>query len=210
MGDEPLLPAPVAITLMLVDALDQLKVPYFITGSLASAIHGVVRTTADVDLVAELRAGQAGGLRDILGDGFYADEDAIRGAIARRGSFNLIHLETMFKIDVFVSQGRPFDRSRFERRSAKVVATDPERSAFVASAEDVVLAKLEWYQAGGQVSERQWRDVLGVLSVQGARLDLPYLRQWAFDLGLAGILEKALQQASQGGDPGDRLASRES
>ena len=194
------LPTPVAITLQVVEALDKLRVPYFITGSLASAIYGVVRSTLDVDLVADLSSGQAEALRGALGDGFYADVEAIRGAIDRRGSFNLIHLETMYKVDVFISKARPFDKARFERRSPKVVAAEPERSVFVATAEDVVLAKLEWYQAGGRVSERQWRDVLGVLSVQGGQIDLRYLREWASNLGVADLLERALGEVGWEGN----------
>ncbi len=191
-------PAPLAITLRVAEALEALGIPYFITGSLASAIHGVARSTVDVDLVADLRAGQEEAFRSELGDEFYADIEAIREAVHRRASFNLIHQETMYKVDVFVSRARAFDKIRFERRSAKVVATDPERKVFVATAEDVVLAKLEWYQAGGRVSERQWRDVLGVLSVQAGRLDLGYLRQWASNLGVADLLARALVEAGEG------------
>jgi hypothetical protein len=79
-----------------------------------------------------------------------------------------------------------------------VIATDPERTAYVASAEDTVLTKLEWYRMGSEVSERQWRDVLGVLKVQAERLDLAYLRRWAAALGVADLLEQALSQAGQG------------
>lgn len=192
-------PAPVAITLQVVQALEALGAPYFITGSLASAIHGLARSTLDVDLVADLSPGHEEAFQTALGDGFYADIEAIREAIHQRGSFNLIHRETMYKVDVFVSKARPFDRTRFERRSAKVVATDPERKVFVATAEDVVLAKLEWYQAGGRVSERQWRDVLGVLSVQAGRLDLTYLREWASNLRVADLLERALAEVGEEG-----------
>ena len=191
--------APVAITLQVVGALEALGVPYFITGSLASAIHGLARSTVDVDLVAELHSGQEEALRTALGDGFYADIEAIREAVHRRGPFNLIHRETMYKVDVFISKARPLDKARFERRSAKVVAADPERKAFVATAEDVVLAKLEWYQPGGRVSERQWRDILGVLSVQARRLDLRYLREWASNLGVADLLERALAEVGEEG-----------
>lgn len=100
--------------------------------------------------------------------------------------------------DVFVSEARPLDRARLERRTAKVVAAHPERKVFVATAEDIVLAELDWYQAGGRVSERQWQDVLGVLSVQAGWLDLRYLREWASNLGGSDLLERAL--AEVGGD----------
>lgn len=199
-----MLTEPVAVALLVTDALDALKVPYFITGSLGSAVHGVVRTTLDIDLVAELRPEHGEPLIQRLGPQFYADIEAIGDAIRRRSSFNLIHQETMLKVDIFMPDPRPFKEAQFERRVREVVATDPERTAFITSAEDIVLAKLEWYRRGGEVSERQWRDVLGVLKVQAGRLDLPYLRKWAINLEVGDLLDRALSQAGQEGRGDDR------
>lgn len=186
---------PIAVTLLVIDALDALGVPYLIGGSLASAVHGVLRATLDTDLVADLRLEHAEPLARALGGTFYVDAESIREAVLHQRSFNVIHLETMFKVDVFVVKKRPFHHSQMERRMAQVIATDPDRTAYVATAEDTILAKLEWYRLGGDVSEQQWRDVLGVMKVQTDRLDLAYLRQWAAQLNISDLLERAIKEA---------------
>lgn len=186
---------PIAVTLLVIDALDALGVPYLIGGSLASAVHGVLRATLDTDLVADLRLEHAEPLARALGGTFYVDAESIREAVLHQRSFNVIHLETMFKVDVFVAKKRPFHHSQMERRMAQVIATDPDRTAYVATAEDTILAKLEWYRMSGDVSEQPWRDVLGVMKVQADRLDLAYLRQWAAQLNISDLLERAIKEA---------------
>lgn len=185
---------PLAVTLLVVQVLDDLKTPYFIGGSLASAVHGVVRTTMDVDLVVALQPEHVAPLVARLGEAFYADESMIRDAVSHHGSFNLIHLESMFKIDVFVHKERPFERAQFERRVLQLLSKDPPRAAYVTTAEDIILAKLEWYRQGGEISERQWRDVLNVIKVQGQALDLDYLQCWAAQLNVNDLLARVLQE----------------
>ena len=192
-----MLSEPIAVTLLVIEALEVLDVPYLIGGSLASAIHGVARATQGADLLADLRPGQTEPLALALGDAFYVDVGAIRDAIQSRRSFNIIHLETMFKVDVFVRRQRPFDQAQFEHRAAQIVATDPERTAYVASAEDTVLTKLEWFRRGGEIANQQWRDVLGVLRLQGDGLDREYLRRWAPALGIADLVDAALIAAAR-------------
>ena len=101
----------------------------------------------------------------------------------------------MFKVDVFIAKPRAFDRSQLARRQLHLLSEDPERRAYVATAEDIVLSKLEWYRMGGEVSDRQWRDVLGVLKVQGDRLDRDYLRRMATELGVSDLLKQAFGEA---------------
>lgn len=191
-----MLPDPIAVTLLVTDTLETLGVPYVIGGSPAGAVHGVVRATMDADLVADLRPEHAGPLARALGDAFYVDVEAIHDAIRHRSSFNVIHLETIFKVDIFIPRQRPFEQVQFKRRTRQVVSADPERTAYVSSAEDIVLAKLEWYRMGGEVSERHWLDVVGVLKVQADRIDQVYLREWAAALGVADLLERALVEAA--------------
>lgn len=181
----------VAVILRVTQVLDELLAPYVIGGSMASTAYGRIRTTMDVDIVADLSIEQVEPLVNNLAEDFYADAQMIRQAITSQGSFNLIHLATTFKVDIFVAGERPFDQQQIARRQAQLLEP-PDQEAYFASAEDVILAKLEWYRRGGEVSDRQWRDIQGVLDVQGEQLDQGYLREWADQLGVADLLNKAL------------------
>lgn len=186
---------PLRVALIVTNTFERLGILYFIGGSLASIFHGFVRTTNDADIVAALTLEHVDALLDALSGRFYIDAEPIREAIRRKASFNVIHLATMFKVDVFVSRNRPFDRSRFERRLRRTIDPAAEGVADIASAEDSLLAKLEWYRLGGEVSERQWRDVLGIIKTQSGRLDREYLARWAEELGLGDLVERALVAA---------------
>ena len=176
-------------------ALDAAGVRYFLGGSVASALYGEARSTRDVDLVAAMLPPHVEAFLAALGDGFYADAATIRTAVATRRSFNIIHLDTMVKVDIFIFKADAFGRSQFARRTARQLSQDDSASIYVASAEDTVLAKLQWYRQGGGVSDRQWTDVLGVLKVQGTTLDRAYLEEWARELGLTDLLRRALDDA---------------
>jgi hypothetical protein len=186
---------PVQVTLEVTAALERLGVPYLIGGSLASTLHGMVRTTQDSDIVAELELKHVQPLVEALQEGFYIDEEMIIDAVVHRSSFNIIHRESMFKVDVFLPRQRSFEKMQFSRARRETLSKDPETTAFVATAEDTLLAKLEWYRMGGEVSERQWRDVLGVIAVQADALDLDYLHRMAKELQVEDLLERAFSEA---------------
>jgi hypothetical protein len=190
-----MLSEPIAVTLMVIDALEALGVSYLIGGSFAAAVYGVARLTADADLVADVRFEHVDQLVGRLSADFYLDVESMREAIRHRSSFSLIHFKTMFKVDVFLPKQRPYSQMQMERRVQQPLSTETNQLAYFSSAEDSVLSKLEWYRLGGEVSDRQWRDILGVVKAQGERLDLTYLRQWAAVLNVAGLLEKALLEA---------------
>lgn len=173
VADTEMLTVPRLVT----DVLEKLGVPYVIGGSFAGMIHGMLRATMDVDIVADLRPEHVAPFVSALGAVFYVDEQAIRQAIRQRGSFNLIHLATLFKVDIFIPQERAYDRRQLERRVAQAVSADEHERFWVLTAEDVVLTKLDWFRRGGEVSERQWRDVLGVIKTQGRALDIPYMKK---------------------------------
>jgi len=186
---------PIAITLRVIQEFDKLNVAYFIGGSLASALYGEPRASVDADLVADLKIEHAVPFVRALSNEFYIAQEMVLDAIREQRSFNLIHLTTGFKVDVFVRKKRAFDDSQFARRARHIVATDPERTAYIATVEDTILAKLEWYKIGGGVSERQWRDILGILKTQGGALDQTYLRRMASQMQVSDLLERAVKEA---------------
>lgn len=183
------------VTLRVTRVLDELGVAYAIAGSLSSSVHGVMRSSLDADMLADLRMEHVEPLVAALSEEFYADDEMIRDAIRHHGSFNLIHYETSFKVDIFIPKGRAFDRKQLERRQRSLITEDPEERVYVTSAEDVILAKLEWFRMGGETSDRQWRDVLGVLKARADSLDLDYLKRWARELKVEDLLARALHEA---------------
>ena len=180
-----------------VEALTQLGVSYRVGGSVASSALGVPRSTLDADLVCDLPESQIDDFVGRVQAEYYADADMIRDAVRKRSSFNLVHLATMMKIDVFIKRGDAFSRESFARVVRKPLDDDASARAFdLTTAEDIILRKLEWYELGGRVSERQWKDAVGVLAVQRGALDDEYLDRWARDLGLEGLLDRARKEAA--------------
>lgn len=191
-------PEALRVALLVVEALDRLELPYHLGGSYASSIHGIPRQSHDVDLVVDLDTQRVSQLAARLERDFYLDTESIYDAVARRSSFNLVHFATGIKVDVFVKAAGPFDQAEFARQQLMALVSDPRREIFVKSPEDTLLRKLLWYRAGGEVSDRQWTDVLGIIKIQGGRLDLPYLRLWSHRLGVDDLLARALSEQPHG------------
>jgi hypothetical protein len=185
---------PVEVTLKVTDVLEKLGVPYLIAGSLASTLYGMVRTTQDSDIVTEMRLEHLQPFVSALQDEFYVDEEMIAESIQRNSSFNIIHRETLFKVDVFIPRPRPFLQSQLTRAQTQTFTFENAVSARFASPEDTILSKLEWYRMGGEVSDRQWRDILGILKTRAGELDLAYLRKWAGELQVIDLLERVLKE----------------
>ncbi|HEU4558455.1 MAG TPA: hypothetical protein VFS20_11420, partial [Longimicrobium sp.] len=178
--------------------LEKLDVPYLVGGSLASSLHGEPRATQDVDIVADLKLEHVEPFVSALRDRFYVDDLAVRDAVKRRSTFNVIHLETMFKVDVFVAGNQRSTRRELERRQLYTLDVQPPEAISVASPEDIIVQKLHWYRLGDHVSDRQWRDAMSVLKIRNRKLDLDYMRELASEMGVDDLLVRALREAGLG------------
>lgn len=177
----------------LVGLLEAAEIPYMVTGSVASAFHGTPRTTQDLDIVIDPDARTLAAFVEAVDrEGLYVDEAAARGALARRSQFNVIEAASGWKADLVIRKDRPFSREEFRRRTpARVLGVDVS----IATAEDMIIAKLEWASRSG--SERQVADVAGILRVRRGELDLSYVEQWVKVLGLTKLWQNAQAEAER-------------
>jgi len=177
-------------------AIEDLGLRYHLGGSYSSTVHGVPRQTLDADIVVDLPASLVSSLAERLRARFYVDEDRMRHAVERKTSVNAIDLTSGFKIDLFIKGDGEFDELELRRSVTAELPQPGGRRVPIKSAEDIVLRKLQWFREGAEISDRQWNDVLGILRVQGDRLDDAYLDTWAERLGVEELLAKARKASS--------------
>ena len=185
---------PISVLSLVTTELEKLKIRYVLVGSFASSLYGLYRATADIDILADIKADQVGPLHKTLEESFYVDELAMRSAVARGQSFNAIHFDSVFKVDIFVASDDEFAAAQLNRRQLRRPSPDRTDEVYVASAEDTILAKLRWFRSGNETSKNQWNDVLGILSVLKNGLDETYLNTWAERLGVGDLLGRAMDE----------------
>ncbi len=191
---------PLSVLSQVTATLEQQNISYVLVGSFASSIHGMYRSTADIDILADIHTEQVHPLFDVLQNSFYVDEHAMRDAVAQGRSFNAIHFDSVFKVDIFIATTNEFALTQLNRRQLRKISPEKDEALYVATAEDTVLAKLRWYRAGHETSTTQWNDVLGVLGASGSSLDLEYLHTWASKLEIEDLLQKALADVQEESD----------
>ena len=173
--------------------LDALGVAWVIGGSIASSVHGEPRSTQDVDMVVAFLDRHVTPFAKAIGHDYYVDAEAMRIAVRAGESFNTVHFASAIKVDFFVAGDDPFEAERLRSRQRVDV---PNGILYVDTAEHTLLRKLEWYRRGGEVSERQWRDVQAIVRIQRDSLDREHLRQWAGRLGIMDLLERVAQDTT--------------
>ena len=184
-----------AVAAAVARAFEHAGIEYFLGGSLASSYQGEPRATNDIDFVVAMAEPDVTPFAEALGEDFLVDEPSLRQAVRERRSWNLIHLPTFTKVDLIMQGTGAYDANEFERRER--VEVRQGELLFLKRPEDTVLRKLLWYREGGGVSDRQWRDVIGVLRHSAMLLDSSYLDHWARELALDDLLGRARREATE-------------
>ncbi len=168
-------------------------IDYMVTGAIASSLQGAPRTTHDIDVVVTMKTDDADTLINAFPPpDYYLDKGNIIEAIRRRSSFNLVEVNTGFKVDFWLLTGDPFDQSRFSRKYTEELE---ELEVFFSTPEDTILMKLKWARMMGG-SKKQFTDALRVYELQHDLLDMKYLERWAGELGVKTLLERIEEESS--------------
>jgi len=187
--------SPLDLVRRIAHLLNDLHVAHHFTGSIVCSWYGQPRATADIDVVIDADATKLEALATVLEPDFYVSREAMREAMMHRSSFNAISLDSPFKVDFYMVGRHPYDREAFGRSREHSLDEAGEPPVRFSSPEDAILRKLEWFRRGGEVSEQQWRDVLGMLVVRRGLLDDEYLDRWAAELNVRDLLARARDQA---------------
>jgi len=184
---------PIWLAAKIGNILDTLSISYYVGGSIASSAHGEPRSTQDADIAISIRKEQTQSLMQAMQSEFYisdiAVEDALRG---KSSSFNVIHLETAIKADIYlIKPDREYEQSQLDRRQQFYPDDRPELTFYICSPEDIILQKLIWYRMSRFQSDKQWRDILGVMKLQADSLDRTYLQHWSSQLNVASEIDRA-------------------
>ena len=174
------------------EAFRRLGVRFYVGGSVASTFHGAIRSTMDVDLVCDLAEADVASFAESFGEEFYISLSAVQQAVQRKSCFNLIHLPTSYKIDVFVNRGRPFDLAAMDRAKDQDIVEGGGLTVPIATVEDSIVAKLEWFRMTNETSERQWDDVSKMVALHEQSLDVEQMRSMAESIGVGDLLAKLL------------------
>ena len=176
------------LLIKVLDRINQLSIPYMMTGGIASIYYGRPRLTHDFDIIVEMDTHQISKLENAFKNDFYISPSTIQDAIDKRSMFNIIHYDSGIKVDFWLIQNEEFDRKRFERRQKHMYA---KRDIFFTSPEDVILIKLLWFKDSQMQKHRD--DAKGVLEIQ-QNLDMDYLRKWAKKLSVQNLLENLMRE----------------
>ncbi len=193
------LPDPVAVAISFTEILERLEIRHLVGGSLASSVHGEPRSTNDIDILADFGEEHVGPFVQAVQPEYYVSAPAVRAAGRAALHFNVIYMAAALKVDVFVAGKDPFDQERLRLRERLQVTNDPPSWLWIDTAENSVLRKLEWYRRGGEVSERQWRDVVAILRIQGPSIHQSHVDLWGKRLEVTDLLERARVEAREGG-----------
>lgn len=174
------------------EAFRRLGVRFYVGGSVASTFHGAIRSTMDVDLVCDLAEADVASFAESFGEEFYISLSAVQQAVQRKSCFNPIHLPTSYKIDVFVNRGRPFDLAAMDRANDQDIVEGAGLTVPIATVEDSIVAKLEWFRMTNETSERQWDDVSKMVALHEQSLDVEQMRSMAESIGVGDLLAKLL------------------